>query len=116
LFIKENLSDCSDITYNEQLAKSIISVEDFSDLSSPDNMNEYVVRKHIRNIMKFYLTEVKRARKIEIKDKQKFGLHMESIGLNIGWSNETATKSYIPDGNVVVMAALTVMIVYLLKK
>eukprot|EP00026_Physarum_polycephalum_P018652 Phypoly_transcript_20314.p1 GENE.Phypoly_transcript_20314~~Phypoly_transcript_20314.p1 ORF type:complete len:111 (+),score=6.28 Phypoly_transcript_20314:11-343(+) len=33
-YIKEKLEDCSDIKYNDDLAKSLIAVQDFSDLLS----------------------------------------------------------------------------------
>lgn len=114
IFVGQNLSDCSDIKYNEQLAKSIIAIEDFHDLIKDSNPNEYTIRKHIRNIMKIYVGEVNRARKIIVNDKSKFGFQMESIGLNVGWTSETtSSRNMTPDGNVLVLAGLTLAVLAL---
>src|ERR1700693_556669 len=63
-YIRENLESCSDIKYNVQLAKSIIAVEDFNDLLHAPN--EYVIRKHIRSIIRIYISEVSKSRQINI--------------------------------------------------
>lgn len=112
-FVRESLEPCSDISFNVNLAKSLISIEDFNDLDG--STNEYVIRKHTRSIIRAYVSEVNKARPIGIKDKSAFGIHMESIGLNIGFSADSRgdARSAVPDGNVIVMSALTLTIVVL---
>jgi hypothetical protein len=105
-FIQDNLSGCSDIVYNENLAKPLIAIEDFSDLLQDTPPNEYVIRKHIRSFMKTYVAEVNKARPIGIKNKNQFGLQMESLGLNVGFTSEQSTHHPLPDGNVVTLALL----------
>ena len=79
LYVEQELSVSSDITYNETLAKSIIALFDVSELRT--NGNEYVVRRYIRSILKTYASEINKVRRIIVKDKAQ----METMGLNIGF-------------------------------
>lgn len=116
LFVKENLEPWSDITYNSTLTKSIIAVVDISELKSA-KCNEYVVRSCIRSILKLYVTEINKSRKILIKDKAKFGIQMEAMGLSVGFITESNnTRSLLPDGNVVVLSGLLALVLLLALK
>lgn len=114
-FVRESLEPCSDVSFNATLAKSLIAIEDFNDLDGA--ANEYLIRKHMRSIIRAYASEVNKARPIGIKDitTGTFGIHFESIGLNIGFSADSRGHgdSRSADGNVIVMTALTLSIVVL---
>jgi hypothetical protein len=114
-FVRDNLEDCSDIKYNPQLAKSLLAVEDMSDLldASRGPAVEYILRKHVRSVVRYYVEQVNNARPIAVTDKAKFRVRMESIGLNIGWSQECDSRRLMPDGNVIVMACLTFALLFL---
>lgn len=77
------------------------------------NINDYFIRKHMRNIVKFYLTEVDRARPIKITDSTRFGRHMESLGLSLGYQQNTSNRTLQPDGNVLVLSLLSAFLVFL---
>lgn len=116
-FVKENLEESSDISYNETLGKSIIGLFDVSELRG-SSCNEYVVRKYVRSILKQYVSEVNKARPINITDHVKFGVQMETVGLNIGFTSETnrGIRSVMPDGNVVVLSGLLALVLVLFFK
>jgi hypothetical protein len=116
-FVRDNLETTSDVVYNPDLAKSLVALEDFDDLLA-GRFDEYAIRKHMRSIIRMYMGETNRAHPIKITDRAKFGIHMETIGLNIGWSNDTlgASRSLLPDGNVVVLALLTLAVAVLAFK
>ena len=115
-YIRENLEGCSDLKYNADLAKALIASEDFADLLS-GHVNEYVIWKHLRDIVRLYVGEVNRSRPIRVSDRAKFGLHMETIGLNIGWSNDSiGTRSLVPDGNTLAFIVLTFALVLLFTR
>ena len=113
LYIEQELSESSDITYNETLVKSIIALFDVNELRT--NGNEYVVRKYIRSILKTYVSEINKVRRIIVKDKAKFGIQMETMGLNIGFSSESSSRQSLPDGNVLVLSVLVLAIVFLMS-
>ena len=110
-WIEQELSVSSDITYNETLAKSIIALFDVSELRT--NGNEYVVRKYIRSILKTYVSEINKVRRIIVKDKAKFGIQMETMVLNIGFSSESSSRQFLPDDNVLVLSVLVLAIIIL---
>ncbi len=116
-FINENLSTCSDITYNLVLASYLVSLQDFQDLLSGP-VDAYVIRKHVRSIMRMYVNEVNRARPIRVSDRVQFGIQMETVGLNIGRSSQynSESRSILPDGNVIVLSILSLCMAYLLFK
>lgn len=101
MFIRDKLSDCTDIVYNSDLAKSLISLDNFTDILTENAVSE-----------------VNKARPIQVTDKSRFGVHMETIGLNIGWSSDQRNRSIVPDGNVIVLATLTAFIaaLFLMKQ
>ena len=93
------------------MAKSIIALFDVNELRT--NGNEYVVRKYIRSILKTYVSEINKVRRIIVKDKAKFGIQMETMGLNIGFSSESSSRQFLPDGNVLVLSVLVLAIIFL---
>ena len=97
LYIEQELSASSDITYNETLVKSITALFDVNELRT--NGNEYVVRKYIRSILKTYVSEINKVRRIIVKDKAQ----METMGLNIGFSSESSSRQFLPDNNVPIL-------------
>ena len=107
-YVESELGNITDIKFNDQLSKSLISVEDFSDVIQGE-INEYIIRKHLREIMKLYLKSVSEVRKITVTDKAKFGFQMETIGLNIGYTTENQSSSKYPDGNTVVLSVVMVV-------
>jgi hypothetical protein len=122
LYVKERLESCSDIRYNDELAKALIADEDFTDLLNGKH-HEYVIRKHIRNIMKMYLTEVRRARLIGVTDRTQFSLALETVGFNMAaidqhgssglcpLADKIRPRSIAPDGNVLAVVMMLVAIV-----
>jgi hypothetical protein len=96
------LEECSDIVFNPKLARTLVSTVDFNELRTTEAF-EYVVRKYVRSIMKLYVQNVSKARPIHVKDKTLFDLQMESYGINVGFTAETASRSLTPDGNVIVV-------------
>lgn len=114
VYIHEKLEDCSDLKYRPDLAKALIAGEDFSDLIA--RANDYDVCKHMRSVIRAYVSEVNRARPIKVTDRAKFGVSMEYLGINIGGSAESTSggRSVVPDGNMLVLSVMTVIIVALL--
>jgi hypothetical protein len=115
-FVRENLEDCTDITYNPQLAKPLLAMEDLTDLLGGAGATavEYTLRKHVRSVVGCYVGQVNTARPIAVKDKAKFVEHMECIGLSISRSQDSGFRRLMPDGNVVVMAILTLALAALI--
>lgn len=114
LYIEQELSASSDVLYNMSLVKSIIALFDVTELRTCGN--EYVLRKYIRSILKTYVSEINKVRKIMVKDKAKFGVQMEYMGLNIGFSPDSSSRSFFPDGNVLVLSLLVMAIIFLTRK
>lgn len=116
-YIKENLVSSSNIKYNSELAKSMVAIEDFSELmSGREEVNEYSLRKHLRNIVKFYLAETNKAHPIQVTDKTRFVLQLEALGLSLNMGQE---RTWVPpDGNILVMSLLVLALsaMVLLKK
>ena len=117
-FISE-LRRTADIRVNEILLDEIIDTEDFKDLKRMLNENEideYIIRKHIRDIMKIFLHSAVASQELMIKDKTNFGLQLASLGLNIGLSTEREARStnFSPDGNVVVLGLVTILVIALI--
>jgi hypothetical protein len=102
-YVREKLEDCSDIQYNPELGKALIACENFGDLIG--HADNYIVRKHMRNLIRSYVTSVYHARPIQVKERTKFGVSMEYLGVNVGES--TGGRSAVPDGNVLVLSMLT---------
>jgi len=115
-FVEEKLSPYSNIKYNSELAKNLLAFEDLTDIFEDSNVDEYTVRKHIRDLLKAYISDVNNIHSIDIKDKQKFGFHLESVGLSL--ANETSSRSIFPDGNVIVLTIglLVALFIALTKK
>lgn len=105
-YIQEELSASSDIKYDEQLLKNVLSEENFNDLLD-GGASEYVLRKHLRSVMKGYIRSVNAARTIQIKDKHRFGLQLERLGVSVGFQAETSARSTMLDGNVKLLTAAT---------
>lgn len=111
VFIEENLSTCSDIKWHEQLGRFIIADEQFSDITRTSS--EYQIRKYVATLVKKFVTSINNTRKIKITDRARFALQMEMLGLDIGhWK----FSRWLPDGNMVAMAALCVTIVAICNK
>lgn len=94
----EGFSPVSDIVFNEDLAKVVLGHFTFDEFRK--QADEYVIRRHLRDVMRMYLTEVHRSRKIQVKDKEKFGFQLEAIGLNLDHPKPTwnVPPHAFPDG------------------
>jgi hypothetical protein len=110
-FVHEGLERCSDIRYNSALVQSLLAIENFSDLIE-GHANEYTIRKHVRDVIRMYIAEVNKSRPIKVTDKAQFGVHLEAVGLNIGWmqASSGSERSLVPDGNILVLAATTIVV------
>ena len=119
-YINENIVPNTDLKYNQELTKNLLAEEDLSDIFEKEGeIDEYTVRKNMRDIMKAYLLTVDRTHKFKITNKQKFGFHLESIGLTLGFNNDPPEKkSLIPDGNVIVLTfgLLAALFITMMKK
>lgn len=113
-FVHEKLEKCSDIRYNATLVQSLLVIGNFSDLIE-GHANEYTIRKHVRDVIRMYIAQINKSRPIKVTDKALFGVHLEAVGLNIGWtqahSGSSSERSLVPDGNVLVLAATAIMVV-----
>ena len=113
-FIAE-LSVTADFEHNDEILDFILATENFHELVK-SKVDDYIVRKHIRDIMKCYIQAVGDLKKISIKDETQFGVLLSAIGLYIGLSTkrESDSSKISPDGNVVVLSLLTLAIVAIL--
>jgi hypothetical protein len=109
-YIRQNLEDCSDLRYSEDLAKSLVGLEDVTDLLN-GRCNEYIIWKHLRSVVRLYVQEVNTCRPIAVTDSAKFDSRMEFLGLNVRRTSGSTSSSYyrdlLPEGNVLVMSILT---------
>lgn len=112
-YITEKLENWSDICYNDDLIKYAIAEEDYSDIiqhtKKAHNYINYRLRVHIRNIMSTYIDEIYKAHPINITDNEKLNKEMKFLGVRIYWSEEKDNKSLLPDGNVLVMGSLVLI-------
>jgi hypothetical protein len=104
-----SLATSSDLTFNDDLAKSIVAMDDITDMFG--SVNEYTIRKHLRELLRAYITSTNQSRHITISDKAKFGFQMEHLGINIGYTTDSQARSSTPDGNVVVVSALAALVI-----
>jgi hypothetical protein len=115
LYIKDNVEKCTDVVFNQELAQCVIAVKDFADLLKPQEGRlalEYTARNHVRSVVRLYLSEVNKAHPSETT-KAQFGPLAETMGLR---SQESGSRSLVPDGNVLVMAGLTLLLAWLLTR
>jgi len=112
------LQEYAEFELNDTILDQILSTEDLLEILKVSKLSgsEYVLRKHVRGIMKCYLDTVGGLSRIRIKDETNFGLQLASIGLTVGMSTKgDTTLSHPPfDANVLVMAILTFAIVALI--
>lgn len=103
-----DFSKCSNITFNSFLADELIELSNLQELRDSDS-TDYTIRKCIREIIQMYLDEEKRNFKIEIKDESQFEFQMKSIGINLGFTQNSTNRSLTPDGNVLVLAVTVLL-------
>eukprot|EP00744_Colponema_vietnamica_P008205 GILI01011726.1.p1 GENE.GILI01011726.1~~GILI01011726.1.p1 ORF type:complete len:165 (-),score=20.94 GILI01011726.1:69-563(-) len=111
-YVEESLVPFSDINLNEEHLKNLVSCEDLDDLLRGE-VNEYVIRKHLRSVVRLYVSEINKTRPINVRDRAQFGFQMESIGLNVGFNTSTEQRTSMPDGNVLVVSVLSFLVVAL---
>lgn len=111
----EVLERISNIEFNEPLARTIILAVDYSELKSTKPF-ENAVRKLLCLIIKAYVQSVAKTQVVVVKNKTLFALCMEQFGVSIGFRAETASRSLLPDGNVLTvmvgMIAIVALIVF----
>lgn len=97
----DEISISADFEQNDEILEAILATDNFREILCA-KIDDYVVRKHIRDIMRCYLQAVGFTKKISVKDEVLFGLQMSSIGLNISLPTKRESDSckYCPDGNV----------------
>jgi hypothetical protein len=116
-YIRESLEPYSNIKCNDDLVNQLVGIHDFSEfLDEKGSWNGYTVRRHVRSVIKMYLAETNKARAIKVTNTVQFELRLEAVGLNLGWAQTSHSPSVLPDGNIVVLAALTLALVYLVLR
>ncbi len=88
-FVKDSLEPCSDIKYDEKLVSSLLAAEDFEGLLSSSIVGdpEYAIRKHLRSIIRAYMSSINQTKRIHVTDRAQFG---KRIGLSFGWSSDVS--------------------------
>jgi hypothetical protein len=113
-FLRE-LNRSAEISIVDTVLDEILSTEDVGEIIKVSKLpgSEYVVRKHVRGVIKLYLESIEQIAGIRIKDETSFGIQLTSIGLNLGMTTkrDTTSPTSTLDYNVVVMALLTFSIV-----
>lgn len=112
-FVQQKLEDSSDLRYNSDLAQALICEQNFSDLVNHRN-GGHLIRQHMRVLMRAYLVEVNRSRRIRVFDRAKFGAATEYLGITIEWP-AFGERNPWPDGNVLVLAVTVVVVAILLS-
>lgn len=113
-YVIKNIEPYTDITYNPELARDIVALVDCSDLVR-DGAKQSVVRERVQNLIRLYMTQVNRIKPIVVTNRcVKFGFHLEALGFTLGYTTDSSQPTRVPDGNVVVLTAASVMMVAVL--
>lgn len=142
-FVKEKLETCSNIKYNSELVQSLLSADDLEDILNPAFAAnpEYAIRKHLRNIIRAYISVVNQQHPVKASNRTQLSLHLDTIGLSFGFSSDASGKCvfcrvvvlrslsvfmllclstcagtprpYLPDGNMLAFSLVTCLVVVL---
>ncbi len=86
--------------FNEDLVRSLVVLEDFSDLDDKATLTTVIT--HLENVKRMYVSFFK-----EPAPKYVFGLQIKPIGLNVGFQTTSQNKF---DGNNLVLFAAMILI------
>ena len=96
------LSASSNVNYNEEMLEEICKAIDISDVyESRPNVREYVVRKHVKEIVHSYISSVDNKVGLKVKDET-FGLSLERLGFKLGLSRKTDSADRSLDSNILI--------------
>lgn len=71
----------------------------------------------MRLLLRSYLIEVNKSRKMQITDMVKFAKPMEFVGLTVYSIPESITvRSFVPDGNVLALCGVLAVVFYMTLK
>ena len=105
-YFNENLKLTSNDVFNEVLAQNIIQQFNAYDLKIEHEMSEIFIRKHLCDLMRFYLSSINKSTMIHVKDKKEFEIQLKMIGLNLDFRVSPVKRSLTADGNVLVLSGL----------